>query len=89
MRRNGWGRGWKSALRVSFSFAMCKDTTMANVEKKGYVDAGWPTDIPEGRHAVTELVADTAGALSPYDDIEFPVDASELPYVHSFTVINK
>lgn len=68
---------------------MWKDEAMANVQKKGYVDPGWPTDIPEGKHAVTELVAHSAGALSPYGDIEFPVDPSTLPYVHPYTRINK
>lgn len=66
-----------------------KDEGMSKVAKKGYVDPGWPTDIPEGKHAVTELVADTAGALSPYGDIELPVDPSTLSYVHPYTVINK
>ena len=63
---------------------------MENVEKKkGYVDPAWPTDIPEGQHAVTELVAFSAGALSPYGEIEWPVDSSTLPYVHPDTVINR
>lgn len=68
---------------------MCKDVIMANVKKKGYVDAGWPSDIPEGQHAVTELVASSAGALSPYGDLELPLDPSTLSYVHPHTVINR
>lgn len=63
---------------------------MANVEKKkGYVDAGWPTDVPEGQHVVTELVTDTTGALSPYGDLVLPLDPSTLPYVHPYTVVNR
>lgn len=61
---------------------------MADVEKKHFVDPGWPQDVPEGHHAVTELHAADAGALSPYGDLEFPVPAETLPYVHPFTVIN-
>lgn len=61
---------------------------MADVEKKHYVDPGWPKDVPEGHHAVTELVAADAGALSPYGDTEFPVPAETLHYVHPFTVVN-
>ena len=69
---------------------MCETRDMANVDTfKGYVDPAWPTDIPEGQHAVTELVADTAGALSPYGELEFPLDSSTLPYIHPYTVINK
>ncbi|MCI1257050.1 MULTISPECIES: hypothetical protein [Corynebacterium] len=62
---------------------------MADVEKKHYVDPGWPKDVPEGRHAVSELIAGDAGALSPYGDIDLPVPAETLPYVHPFTVINR
>ena len=62
---------------------------MSTNNKKGYVDAGWPTDLPEGQHAVTELVATHAGALTPFGDVEFPVDPSTLNYVHPYTVINR
>lgn len=62
---------------------------MADAKKKHYVDPGWPQDLPEGKHAVTELVADDAGALSPFGDIELPVPAEKLPYVHPYTVINR
>ena len=65
-----------------------KESTLHGRDHKGYVDPGWPTNIPEGGHAVTELVADTAGALSPYGDLEFPVDPSTLSYVHPDTRIN-
>ncbi len=64
---------------------------MSNVEKhkKGYVDPGWPTNVPHGEHAVTELVAGSAGALSPYGDLDLPLDPATLPYVHPHTVINQ
>ena len=62
---------------------------MSNISKRGYVDAGWPTDIPEGTHAMTEITATTSGAFSPYGDIDFPVDPSQLTYIHPDTIINK
>lgn len=58
-------------------------------KKKHYVDPGWPQNLPEGKHAVTELIAEDAGALSPYGDAEFPIPAEELNYVHPYTVINR
>lgn len=62
---------------------------MSNV-KKSYVDPGWPKNIEAGEHAITELVAHVAGATSPYGiETVLPVDASELLYVHPYTVINK
>ncbi len=53
-----------------------------------YVDPGWPTTDPND-HAVSELVADRAGAMSPFGEIVFPLPADELPYLHPVTVINK
>ncbi|SIM93504.1 Uncharacterised protein [Mycobacteroides abscessus subsp. abscessus] len=41
----------------------------------------------DGEHAVSELAADRTGALSPFGDLEFPVES--VPYVHPVTVINK
>lgn len=58
---------------------------VANIE--GYVDNGWPK-LSADEHAVTELVAPLAGALSPYGDSVFPVPYQELPFVQSKTVIN-
>lgn len=55
-------------------------------EKEQYVDNGWPAHV-DGEHAVSELAADRTGALSPFGDIEFPVES--VPYVHPVTVINK
>lgn len=59
------------------------------MEKKGYVDPGWPAEVPGGGHYVTEFTAKFVGANSPYGDIEFPVPAEELGYVHPYTRINK
>ncbi len=64
-------------------------SSMSKAKKNGYVDPGWPTDLPEGQHAMTEIVATLAGAMSPYGDVDFPVDPSTLNYVHPTTVINK
>lgn len=56
--------------------------------KKQYVDPGWP-ELPPGEHAVSELVSDRTGSLSPFGDTEFPLPLNEVPYVHPVTVINK
>ncbi|BBX41830.1 hypothetical protein MSIM_32810 [Mycobacterium simiae] len=58
------------------------------VGKSRYVDNGWPTTDPDD-HAVSELVTDRTGALSPFGDLVFPVDPDHLPYVHPVTVINR
>ncbi|TDO14093.1 hypothetical protein EV580_2213 [Mycobacterium sp. BK086] len=57
-------------------------------KKTRYVDNGWPTTDPDD-HAVSELAADRVGALSPFGDVTFPLDAAELPYLHPVTVVNK
>lgn len=57
-------------------------------KKNQYVDNGWPT-TEDGEHAVSELAADRTGALSPFGDVVFPLPASELPYVHPVTVVNR
>jgi len=60
-----------------------------NADKKArYVDDGWPTTDPDD-HAVSELVADRTGALSPFGDVTFPLPAEELPYVHPVTIVNR
>jgi hypothetical protein len=56
--------------------------------KKHYVDNGWPEVGPDD-HAVSELVSDRTGSLSPFGDIVFPLPASEIPYVHPVTVVNR
>ncbi|NNG35403.1 hypothetical protein [Nakamurella aerolata] len=52
------------------------------------IDPTWP-DVPEGEHALSEFNADRQGPLSPFGDVEFPRDPTELPYVHPHTVINR
>ncbi len=61
---------------------------IAETNKGRYVDNGWPTTDPDD-HAVSELVADRTGSLSPFGDVTFPVPADTLPYVHPVTVVNK
>jgi hypothetical protein len=62
---------------------------VVNKSKKPYVDNGWP-QLGDGDHAVTELSSTRSGGLSPFgEDIEFPVPATEIPYVHPHTVINR
>ena len=51
-------------------------------------DPAWP-DIPGGAPPVSELASPVQGALSPYGDVEFPVPANELAYVHPVTEINR
>ena len=63
---------------------------MANMEKKGYVDPGWPKYIPGDGHAITEQISKLAGASSPYgDDTVLPVPPEQLSYVHPYTRINR
>jgi hypothetical protein len=57
-------------------------------QKTRYVDNGWPTRNPED-HAVSELASDRVGALSPFGDLNFPLPADELPYVHPVTEVNR
>src|SRR3982074_2877396 len=53
--------------------------------KKDRVDPPWPA--AEGEHPVSELAADRQGALSPFGDVTFPLEA--VPYVHPETEINR
>jgi len=67
----------------------CQNDAVADkTQKTRYVDNGWPTTDPED-HAVSELATDRVGALSPFGDVTFPLPASELPYLHPVTVVNK
>lgn len=61
---------------------------MVLVSKTKYVDNGWPVS-DSGEHAVTELMSDRTGALSPFGDLEFPVPTTDLPYLHPVTVVNR
>lgn len=64
------------------------DNTDDKAPKTGYVDKGWPT-TDHGEPAVSELRTDRTGALSPFGDLEFPLPAGELPYLHPVTVVNR
>ncbi|GDY30189.1 hypothetical protein [Gandjariella thermophila] len=52
------------------------------------VDPQWPEN-PDGSHPVSELASDLQGALSPFGDVTFPLEADKLPYRHPVTKINK
>jgi len=56
--------------------------------KTRYIDNGWPTRDPQD-HPVSELASDRVGALSPFGTLVFPVPASQLPYIHPVTVVNR
>ena len=60
---------------------------MAEFRGRG-VDPTWPV-VDEGEHVLSEFNASVQGALSPFGDIEFPLPADEIPYVHPKTVINR
>jgi hypothetical protein len=64
------------------------DIAEGNASKNKYVDNGWPTTDPDD-HAVSELVTDRTGALSPFGDLVFPVPSNDLPYLHPVTVVNR
>jgi len=77
----------KSAAIDASSRDRCHNMAVAT-NKIRYVDNGWPTRNPDD-HPVSELAADRVGPLSPFGTIVFPVPASELPYIHPVTVINR
>ena len=70
--------------------AICSspDRMAVVADKKKYVDNGWPEVGPDD-HAVSELVSDRTGSLSPFGDLAFPLPLSEIPYIHPVTVVNK
>jgi hypothetical protein len=58
---------------------------VAKAAPAGRVDPTWP-DVPGG-HPVSELASPVQGSLSPFGDVQFPLD--EVPYVHPVTEINR
>jgi hypothetical protein len=52
-------------------------------------DPSWPVDVTRGEHAVTELVSDRQGSLSPFGEVTFPLPEDKIPYVHPVTHINR
>ena len=62
------------------------DSVTIEVHSAPAVDAGedrrdpaWP-QLPDGEHPVTELTSDVQGNLSPFGELQFPLD--EVPYTH-------
>ncbi len=64
------------------------DIAEGKARRTKYVDNGWPATGPDD-HAVSELVSDRTGALSPFGELNFPLPADDLPYVHPVTEINR
>jgi hypothetical protein len=62
-----------------------EDVVAKGEKKHKGVDPTWPGE--DGEHPVTELAADRQGALSPFGELTFPLDA--VPYVHPETEINR
>lgn len=50
-------------------------------------DPAWPQ--VDGGHPITELMAPTQGAASPFGEVEFPLPADQLGYEHPVTEINR
>lgn len=59
---------------------------MTSTRRSKGMEPTWP-EVAPGESAVTELVADKQGSLSPYGDIVFPLPS--VPYEHPRTVINR
>ena len=59
---------------------------MAKAAREGRIDPTWP-ELPDGEHPVSGLASPRQGSLSPFGDVEFPLD--EVPYVHPVTEINR
>lgn len=64
------------------------DNPVPKTRRTPYVDRGWPA-TDHGDPAVSELRTDRTGALSPFGDVEFPLPADDLPYLHPVTVVNQ
>ena len=65
------------------------ETDKTRKPNKYYTDPRWPADVSRDEHAVTELVSDRQGSLSPFGEVSFPLPEDEVPYVHPVTVINR
>ena len=59
---------------------------MAKPTPEERIDPAWP-QLPEGEHPVTELTCDVQGSLSPFGELEFPLE--DVPYVHPTTEVNR
>lgn len=63
-----------------------QEEMVAEGKHKSRIDPSWP-QLPNGDHPVTELAADRQGSLSPFGELEFPLDS--VPYEHPVTEINR
>jgi hypothetical protein len=77
-----------SAPKRPVRMDLVADTADGKARKTRYVDNGWPTTDPDD-HAVSELVTDRTGALSPFGELAFPLPSDDLPYLHPVTVVNR
>ncbi len=59
---------------------------MAKRDPKDRIDPSWPSQSEED-HPVSELASPLQGALSPFGELEFPVES--VPYEHPRTERNK
>jgi hypothetical protein len=59
---------------------------VAKGTREGRIDPDWP-HLPDGEHPVSELASPVQASLSPFGDVEFPLDT--VSYVHPETVINR
>ena len=59
---------------------------MASTPNTDRIDPNWP-HLPDGEHPVTELTTSVQGNMSPFGDVEFPVE--QVPYEHPVTEINR
>ncbi|HEY2206394.1 MAG TPA: hypothetical protein VGH99_18160 [Pseudonocardia sp.] len=63
-----------------------QEETVAKPAGNDHIDPSWP-ELPDGDHAVSELASPVQGSMSPFGDLEFPLDS--VPYVHPVTEINR
>ena len=49
-------------------------------------DPSWPA-LSDGDDPVTELTSDVQGNLSPFGDLQFPLE--QVPYEHPITEVNR
>lgn len=75
------------AVSVAAGGTACDNIAVAD-NKNHYIDPGWPP-VEGDDHAVSELVADRTGSLSPFGTLTFPLPADEVPYIHPVTVVNR
>ncbi|MDQ3885468.1 MAG: hypothetical protein M3308_00255 [Actinomycetota bacterium] len=59
---------------------------MAKPKRPERIDPTWPSQSEED-HPVSELASPVQGALSPFGELDLPLD--EVPYVHPETKINR